>query len=157
MMRYQLRPGKTLVLLLVACGLVSAGIGAGLGIFITRRAHAAGPGKKASKRAPARQAEVKTVHSLGEMVVNLADAQTLRYVKATIALGIEQSVSAEGMKEYEPPLRDAVLGVLTDKRFVDLHRKGGLRSLKKELLAATRHRLKDVTVSEIYVEAFAMQ
>ena len=156
-MRYQLRPGKTLLLLLVACGLVSAGIGAGIGVFVTRRAHAAGPEKKATKKEKARQIEVKTVHSLGEMVENLADTQNLRYVKATIALGIEQSISAEQMKDFEPPLRDAVLGVLTGKRFVDLHRKGGLQSLKKELLAATRHRVKQVTVAEIYVEAFAMQ
>jgi flagellar basal body-associated protein FliL len=126
--------------------------GVGVGLIMSKRALASG-GKKASKK-PRR---VAMVHSLGETVVNLADIGTLRYVKVTVALGFLEKIPDEKLKEYDPVLRDAIIGVFTRKRFDDLHRSGGVQKVKAEILQATARRLPDATVAEVYLESFAMQ
>ncbi len=140
------------MVLLLACGLVSLAAGIGVGLIMGKRALASG-GKKAKPKSQ----PVAMVHSLGETVVNLADTGTLRYVKVTVALGFLEKVSTQKLKEYDPVLRDAVIGVFTRKRFNDLHRGGGVRKVKAEILQATARRLPDATVAEVYLESFAMQ
>ncbi len=160
-MQTKLRSGKTVLLLLVGCGLFAVAVGGGIGFFIIHRAQAseAHEGKSKPKKTHKKAAseEIKTVDSLGEFVVNLADTGNLRYAKMSVALGFEEKIPEEKLKEVEPKLRDVVIGVVTRKRFDELHRKGGLARLKKEIIAATADRIPDSTVGEVYFEAFAMQ
>lgn len=160
-MRYRNRPGKTILLMLLGCAVLALAAGVGVGVAMSRRSHAAGEGKDGrGKNGHASKKEkkpVQTIFSLGEQVINLADTGTMRYAKITVAIGLEEKVSEDKLKESEPLLRDAVIGVMTRKRFPDLHRKGGLTRLKKELLRASEACVPDATVSEIYFEQFAMQ
>jgi flagellar FliL protein len=148
------RAGKTLIILLLGCGLLSMAIGVGVGLFMGKRALASGKHHKAKAK---KTLEIGAVHSLGEMVVNLADTGTLRYIKVTVALGFKEKVPEEKLKEYEPVLRDAVIEVFTRKRFSDLHRQGGVPKVKAEILQATASKLHDATVAVVYLESFAMQ
>jgi flagellar FliL protein len=152
------RPGKTILLLLIGCGLFAMAVGVGIGMFMSKRAQAsnAHPGTKKGQKKEAK-GPVETVYSLGEQVVNLADTSTLRYAKLTVALGIRERLSEEQVKEFEPMLKDAVIGVVTKRRFDEVHRKGGLQRVKGDILVAMQGRVPNATIAEVYFEQFAMQ
>jgi flagellar FliL protein len=132
-------------------------LGVGLAVGKSSKGHAAHGGKGSDKKKGHSAAEVGTVYSLGEMVVNLADTGSLRYAKVTISLGFEEKLSEEKLKEREAALRDAVINVITCKRFDDLHGKGGMQKLREQIRVATTNRVPDATVAEVYFESFAMQ
>jgi flagellar FliL protein len=161
MLRLRSRAGKALPIILAVSVLIAGGAGAGVGIFLGNKGSATaeadsdhGHKKKKKKKHDEPPA---IVFSLGEMVVNLADADTLRYAKLTVALGFEEKVSEEKLKEETPVLRDVVIGVVTQKKFGELHRPGGLEKLKEEIQAATEESLHEMTVSKVYFEGLAMQ
>jgi flagellar protein FliL len=156
-MRLNHRPGKAKLLLLVGCGLLALVIGVGAGMVVSsKRAHA-GSAHSRKNHGKEEKGPIETVYSLGELVVNLSDPSPLRYAKFTIALGIREKIADEELKVQEPLFKDAVINVVTKRSFVELHRKDGLKRLKREILAATANRVPKVTVSEVYFEQFAMQ
>jgi len=156
-MRLNHRPGKAKLFLLVGCGLLALVIGVGVGMVMSSKRAQAGEAHAKKGRNKEVKRPIETVYSLGEQVVNLADSSPLRYAKFTIAFGICDKVPDEEIKDYEPLLKDAVIGVVTKKRFDELHRRGGLKRLKNEILAATEGRVPKVTIAEVYFEQFAMQ
>jgi flagellar basal body-associated protein FliL len=136
--------------------LVGLGVGLALGKGALGNAKSHG-GKKGAKNKSRPATEVGTVYSLGEMVVNLADTGSLRYAKVSIALGFQEKVSEDKLKEREAVLRDAAISVITGKRFNDLHGKSGMQKLREQIRLATSGRLPGATVVEVYFESFAMQ
>jgi flagellar protein FliL len=159
-MRFRKRPGKTILLILLGCAVLALAAGVGVGMAMSRSSQAAGAknahgkSEQASRKA---KKEAQTIYSLGEQVINLADTGTMRYAKMTVAIGFEEKVPEDKLKEWEPLLRDAVIGVMTRKRFPDLHRKGGLIRLKKEILRASEGCVPDSSIADVYFEQFAMQ
>lgn len=158
-MAIRLRAGKAMVVTLGVCALLGIVAGTGFGFLIGKRsdASAAETAKSSPTRAAGKSTAPATVYSLGEMVVNLADVGSLRYAKLSVALGFEETLGEEKLKTLAPVLRDAVIDILTRKRFGDLHQKNGIPKLKKEILAAARARVPDATIVGVYLEAFAMQ
>jgi flagellar FliL protein len=152
-----MRPGKAPIVMLIIAAILALAAGVGTGFLMIKRAQAdtkhgakkSSDGEKGTKAA--------TLHSLGEMVVNLADTGSLRYAKLSVAVGFEQKLSEEKLKDLQPVLRDAVIGVITNQRFTDLHQKNGPAKLKKQLQQAIQERVDDVNVVDVYLEAFAMQ
>lgn len=153
------RSGKSMLVILIGCGLVSIALGVGAGVFLGKRAHAGeAHGKKAGKQKHGSEApEVGAIFSVGEIVVNLADMDVMRYAKASVAFGFREKLPEEKFKEKEPVLRDTVITVLTRSTFKELHRKGGIPKLKRQLLEAANARVRETPISEVYVEGFAMQ
>jgi flagellar FliL protein len=161
-MFFKSRSGKSMLILLVGCGLVSIALGIGAGLFLGKRAQAGeahGAAKKSQKDKHKSEApvEIGAVYSIGEVVVNLADMDTMRYAKATVAFGFKDKVPEEKFKEKEAILRDTVISVLTRRTFKELHRRGGIPKVKKEILAAAGDRVQDSPIAEVYFEGFAMQ
>jgi flagellar FliL protein len=147
--------GKSMLILLLGCGLASIALGVGAGVFLGKRAHAGeAHGKKAKKDTPI---EIGAIFSIGEIVVNLADTDVMRYAKASVAFGFQEKVPEDTFKEKQPLLRDTVISVLTRRTFKELHRKGGLPKVKQEILQAVCTRVHDTKISEVYLEGFAMQ
>jgi flagellar protein FliL len=156
------RSGKSMLITLVGCGLVSVALGVGAGLFLGKRAQA-GPAHGAHKKSKdeaqksAEDEEVGAVFPIGEIVVNLADMDVMRYAKASIAFGFKEKLPDEKTKEKEPILRDTVISVLTRRTFKELHRTGGIPKVKREILSAARRRVHDATICQVYLEGFAMQ
>src|SRR5262249_60219913 len=94
------RSGKSMLVILIGCGLVSVGLGVGAGIFLGKRAHAGeAHGKKTGKQNRGSEPpEVGAIFSVGEIVVNLADMDVMRYAKASVAVGFPQKVPQEEFK-----------------------------------------------------------
>jgi flagellar FliL protein len=151
------RAGRSLLILLLGCGLASLGLGVGAGLFVAHRAHASSAHGRGQKKKEKKPIEVGSVYSVGEIVVNLADTSTMRYAKVSVAIGFVEKVPEDQFKEQMPVLRDIVISVLTRKTFDQLHHRGGIDRLKKEILTATALRFHAATVAEVYLEAFAMQ
>ncbi len=145
------RRGRALPIILAACVLVSVGAGTGIGLFMARRAQASGEAPKKVHKEP------ELVHSLGDMVVNLADTDSLRYAKITVALGFEKKLSEEQLHELTPAFRDTIIAVITSKRFEELHAPGGLEKAKEEIRERITARVHKHPVLEVYFEGFAMQ
>src|ERR1051326_1574873 len=112
----RMRSGRSKLILLIVCGLVAISGGVAAGLLLGRRTHT---GKQAEKKSE--PVEPGTIYSLGELVVNLADTGSMRYAKLTVALGVAEKLPEEGLKDQEPVLRDAIVGVVTRKRFDELH------------------------------------
>src|SRR5437867_797570 len=103
--------GRSQLLLLLLCALVALTAGVGAGLLLGRRALA---GSGAKNRPRGSQAsgegtrEPGSVVSLGELVVNLADTDTLRYIKVSVSLGLQERLSEEQIAQKTPMLRDVV-------------------------------------------------
>jgi flagellar FliL protein len=156
-MKTRHRPGRTLPIILAACVLVSGGAGAAAGLFLGKRPAGAEAKDEHDKKKRHKKVEPAVIYSLGEMVVNLADTDTMRYIKVTVALGIEEKIPEEHLKEFTPALRDSVVTVLTGKKFDELHRPDGIPKVKELIRATVEDQVHEVTVVEVYFEGFAMQ
>lgn len=148
-----LRPGKTLIVILLGCSLLSVALGAGVAIFLGHKAQPEKVGKGHKEEHP----EPKMVHSLGEMIINLADQDTMRYAKVGVAVGFKDKLGEEEIKELEPVLKDTVLHVITERSFKELHRKNGISRLKEEIVEALEESVPKHEVVSVYFEGFAMQ
>lgn len=147
--------GKALMLIILIVSVLSVVVGGGVGVMLLHRsrkphAHDTNPGG-------GQPAEPATMHSLGEMVVNLADIGVLRYAKITVSVGFEDKIEDDKLKDLDPILHDALIHVITAKRFGDLHRIGGLDQLKVDLKDEFSRRIHDHRIVEVYLESFGMQ
>ncbi len=144
--------GKLLIILIA--GVLVIALLAGVGTFVLK-------GKGKSKKAYKPKEEPVQTLALGEFIVNLADKDDLRYLKATIVLGVTGKVPSSGGHGAEsgpsPAVRDAVITVLSSKRFSELITSQGKEKLKKELIAAVNKRLHECKAVEVYFSDFAMQ
>jgi flagellar basal body-associated protein FliL len=94
---------------------------------------------------------------LDEFLVNLADGSGDRYLKTTIALGLDKSVGKEAFAEDVPATRDAIVMVLTSKHLDEIRSTDGKDKLKKQLLDAVNKALPKPEVLEVDFQSFATQ
>ncbi|MDH7603116.1 MAG: flagellar basal body-associated FliL family protein [Armatimonadota bacterium] len=144
--------GKLLFILIA--GVLIIALLAGIGVFVLK-------GKGHSKKGHGKKEEPTQPLALGEFVVNLADRDELRYLKTSIVLAVTGKVPSAGGHGGEtgpsPAVRDAVITVLSSKRFADLITPQGKQKLKKELVAAVNERLHECKAVDVYFSDFAMQ
>ncbi len=94
---------------------------------------------------------------LDPFIVNLADAQGQRYLKAVIQLETDNP-SAEGeITGKLPQIRDEVLMILSNKTFDDIATVAGKRMLKREIANAVNRYLTFGQVSQVYFTEFVVQ
>lgn len=100
--------------------------------------------------------------TIGELIVNLADTNEIRYVKTSIVLEVCGKIEAAGGEGGDPaaanaPLRDAIISILSSKRFAELSRPGGKEALKAQIKAGCSKHFKEARVTSVYFNEFAMQ
>lgn len=125
---------------------------AGMGVFVMKSRGTKSSHKK--EKGPVAQM------ALGEFVVNLADAQDIRYLKANVVLEVAGEVKGgggHGESGPDPKIRDAVIEVASSKTFAELAKPGGKEHLKKDIIATVNKRLEHSEVVEVYFNEFAMQ
>ena len=108
----------------------------------------------------------KSEIALGEMFVNLADTDQMRYLKTDIVLELRGEMKSEGgghgEGEAKPPaaIRDAVISTLSSRTFMDLIKPEGREKLKEEICEAVTERISEenkAKCTEVYFNEFAMQ
>ncbi len=113
-----------------------------------------GAPEPASKPAPE-----KTVatYNLGEFLTNLADPGGTRYIRVVIQLGLNDAKAAKKLDAYNPPMRNAVLGVLRSKTYAQVSGADGMAALAAELKQALNGVLPSPWVTVVYFTDFTVQ
>lgn len=145
------RKGKIAIIIMAIALVISCSIA---GVAILQ--------KKPSDNAAKKQVieEPGDMLSMGELIVNLADTSEIHYLKTDIVLEVSGAQANKNVGDdttQKAPLRDAIIGVLSSKRFAELNCPGGKETLKTELQEVCGQCLKPARVLNVYFSEFAMQ
>lgn len=113
--------------------------------------NADGPSKDAT-----RAADNAAIH-LDPFVVNLADTEDNRYLRAGIDLALEQTPAAKEDGATTARARDCIIFVLSTWHSDALLAPDGKQKLKDEILHALQDRVPELRVKEVYFTEFLVQ
>jgi flagellar FliL protein len=145
--------GKIAIIIVVVVLLVVCSV-AGVAV-LKKKGHAGSP-KSNVPEGPV------TMVTIGELIVNLADSSQTRYAKLDVVLEVRGKIEAAGGEGGDSaaanaPLRDAIITIISGKRFAELNRPGGKEALKAQIMAACGKHFKEARVTSVYFNEFAMQ
>jgi flagellar FliL protein len=109
------------------------------------------------------QEEEEQVVTVGEMfpletfVVNLADANGKRYLRATMQLELAPEEHRETFEQRLPQIRDVVLTILPTKEFQDIRTVDGKMALRTEIIEKINELFENTCVSNLYFTEFVIQ
>lgn len=95
--------------------------------------------------------------ALEPFIVNLADPDGKRYLKANIEVEFYGERVPEGMHEVMPQIRDSLLTLLTSKSFEEIRTPDGKQVLREEIIARLNQGLKTDSVKGVYFTEFIIQ
>jgi flagellar protein FliL len=110
--------------------------------------HAAGQGSK--------KEEVKATLALDPFLVNLADKEESRFVKATFQLGLVEEMKEEN-KSSVPAMRDSIITLLSLKTADQLLTAQGKDKLREEIRSRVNAISPKIRVLEVYIVEFVVQ
>jgi flagellar FliL protein len=142
---------KILVLTLVT---VLLGVGGGLAYLLFTDDPA--PLGNPSQAAPAPHSE-RAIMSLEPFLVNLADRETRRYLKLKVDLEVGQEKSVKELEKSLPPIRDAMILLLSSKAYAEISTVEGKRQLKQDILQKMAAIPGGRQVTNIYFTEFVAQ
>lgn len=108
------------------------------------------------------EAEEETV-VIGEMfpldtfVVNLADGNGKRYLRATMQLEIAPEQTVATFEQRLPQIRDVVLTILPTRQFQEIRTVDGKAALRAEILVKLNELFNHESVTNIYFTEFVIQ
>lgn len=98
------------------------------------------------------------VYPLEPFVVNIRDGQDIRYLKLKVELETTSGPEAKGeLDPFLPPMRDAVLALLSTKTLQDIQDLPGKTRLKEEILASLSKIAPSGKISRVYFTDFMVQ
>ena len=101
--------------------------------------------------------EVKKVVELQPFIVNLADAETARYLRMSVSVGIGEDGDEKPDPLFLTRVKNAMLSVLTTKRSSDVLSIEGKQKLREELLQAAQAASTKPKVQAVYITDFIVQ
>lgn len=151
------RDVKKLLNVLVVLGIVSVlgVLGLGAGLFMLWAAKMEPKEVKIIEQKP----EPGKIYDLGPFIVNLADEDASRYVRAEVKLEyskLNELLDTE-VKERTPQLQDLVNTLLNDYKAEELATSEGKERFRRELILKINHILKHGAVSNVFLTQFAIQ
>jgi flagellar FliL protein len=113
----------------------------------------------------AKPEEIGAVVSMETFIVNLADPGGNRYLRVTMDLELagkpaDKSASktaGDELTKRMPQIRDAVLMILSTKRYADISTPEGKIALREEILTAVNGLLAASQITRIYFKEFVIQ
>lgn len=109
---------------------------------------------------PGKKEDLKTqgfIYNMDAFVVNLADAESPRYLKAKIDIESDESKGNEEYQKRLPQLRDAILTILGSKTYKEIYDSEGKKKLKEEITLKANQLLSSFKVKTIYFTEFVIQ
>lgn len=148
--------GNTMVtILLIIFGALLVGAAAFGGYMLASKATSNNLAKEVN------QQEVKdeSFISAGEFLVNLADANSKRYLKTTVVLAydIKNEELTEELTNKTDAVRDCIISVLRTKKAEELQTATGPEELKNEIITRVNSILSKGRLSSIYYKEFVIQ
>ncbi len=148
------RFGWKVIVIGVAAILIVAAAGTFGVLKYMRAAGTAAAAEKAKKEA------VQSTLNLEPFLVNLADKESVRFVKVTFRLGINlKGVEEEIGKDnvFLAATRDSIISILTSKTSDEMLTKEGKEKLRQEVQARVNAVLPKGKVLEVYIVDFVVQ
>lgn len=113
----------------------------------------------------AKPEEIGAVVSVDTFIVNLADPGGNRYLRVTMDLELAGKpadksagkTAGDELAKRMPQIRDAILMILSTKRYVDISTPEGKTALREEILSAANGLLASSQISRIYFKEFVIQ
>lgn len=95
-------------------------------------------------------------YGLDDILVNLADEDSKRYLKITVFLGYDSKKLDSELEEKKPMIRDAIISTLRTKKASDISDKG-LEAIKAELIQKINPLLQKGQINNIYFSNVLVQ
>jgi flagellar FliL protein len=113
----------------------------------------------------AKPEEIGAVVSMDTFIVNLADPGGNRYLRVTMDLELAGKpadksagkTAGDELAKRMPQIRDAILMILSTKRYSDISTPEGKTALREEILNAANGLLASSQISRIYFKEFVIQ
>jgi flagellar FliL protein len=96
------------------------------------------------------------IFSLRPFIVNLADKQT-RFLKASIALELEEKKAANHLEKALPRIRHTILILLTSKCYNDIKDHTGKKLLRQQIIHQINNCLGPGKIRQVYFTEFIIQ
>jgi flagellar FliL protein len=144
-------------ILLVISGVTLIGM-IGLGILVFTKLGAVTDAKKEAKVIE-QKPEPGKIYDLGTFIVNLADEEASRYVRAQVQLEysqVNQELDKE-IKQRDAQFKDLVNTLLNDRKAVELSTSEGKEQFRRELQLKINESLKFGVVTNVFLTQFAIQ
>ena len=138
----------------IIAGVLVALLAGGAVFFLKSKASKSKSGKTHVKKVVEKPKELL---ALDEFVVNLADPQESRYLKVQISLEVIADKESKKLEEEKPRLRDAVITVISQKKYHQLLTAEGKAQLKEEIKKACNKTLGHKKIHQVLFTDFAMQ
>jgi flagellar protein FliL len=158
-----------LIIIVLAVVLVLGGAAAGYFLFFGHKGKAAGKedtGKETKKEQVKEEGSKKggegegvsgNMKQLDPFIVNLADAEGQRYLKAVMQFEVDNPAAESEIQEKLPQIRDEILMILSNKTFDDVSATAGKRMVKREIASAVNKYLTSGQVKQVYFTEFVVQ
>ena len=113
----------------------------------------------------AKPEEIGAVVSVDTFIVNLADPGGNRYLRVTMELELAGKpadksagkTAGDELSKRMPQIRDAILMILSTKRYADISTPEGKTALREEIVNAANGLLASSQISRIYFKEFVIQ
>ena len=113
----------------------------------------------------AKPEDIGAVVSIDTFIVNLADPGGNRYLRVTMDLELAGKpadksggkTAGDELAKRMPQIRDAILMILSTKRYSDISTPEGKTALREEILNAANGLLSSSQISRIYFKEFVIQ
>jgi flagellar protein FliL len=113
----------------------------------------------------AKPEEIGAVVSVDTFIVNLADPGGNRYLRVTMDLELAgkpadksaHKTAGDELAKRMPQIRDAILMILSTKRYADISTTEGKTALREEIVNAANGLLASSQISRIYFKEFVIQ
>ena len=150
------------ILMFVTIVLVLAGGGSAGAWWWFHRAEAVAPadGHAAAKAEPQADPKDSGVLAMEPFLVNLADQDAPRFLRATLGLVVADKEHAEHLAEDDVAkarVRSAILELLTTQKSTDLVTPEGKAALKRQVIEKADHILHNTKVTDVLFTEFVVQ
>jgi flagellar FliL protein len=141
----------------LAVFLLMAG-GGGFWAYRHFRANKGSAGAKGMLGKEAQHLKVKGIIGLEPFLVNLADADEVRFLKATFQLGMEEEMKEESKDAAETAaMRDSIISLLSSKTAEQILTTQGKEKLREEIRSRVNAIASENKVVEVYIVDFVVQ
>jgi len=149
---------KLIIILLILIILLAGGGFVAMKMFMGGKEEPAD--KKGSKNAKVekKMAEPGPLYAFDTFIVNLADGAGQRYLKVTLQVELSnEDKILEDVEKAKPRLRDAIITVLSSKKYEEVSTQQGKVILKKELIRRLNDLMPKGEVMQVYFMEFVSQ
>ncbi len=151
---------KKLIIIIAAVVVLLAATGVGLFFFLKPEPvpeEELDPGINVPVPEIVQNTEIGPMIEIKEFIVNIISEDGRHYVKAALTLEINKEEAVEEVNKRMPQIRDAILLLVGNKTYEELHDLQGKKQLKAELVSKINSFLQKGKVRAIYFTDFVVQ